>query len=327
MTRALNFLAAVHKTEDHRATFYLLNTSPNRNRWAVTDKALEEALLTIIGKPLGCGPGYRTDRHYPDPMDVGAFREAAKPDSYAVATAEINDPEAWKRLIKAEWGPISIVITSHRETCSVCGEDLTGSRDPFTHSHIADGSAHLVVHSFVFNRADFIDVPAYPQAGHIPQPVPIPLLAGFYQSQSTVDQAQGPGAPMGSNPDEERKKHMEKVMEENQQLKAHAQEQQTRITQLETQLNELQEKRRNDLLDETVKARVKAGLVTDQAKERERLANLDEEPLKILAEDAHKAYTRQGGQPPKARYTAQGDELQAAIEDTRMRLFGHRRDS
>ena len=322
MTRALTFLAAVHRAEDRRATFYLLNTSPNRNRWAVTDRALEEALPTVIGKPLGCGPGYRTDRHYPEPMDVGAFTEAVKPDSYALATAEVTDREAWRRLAEAEWGPISIVITSHRETCSECGEDLTGSRDPFAHTHIAGGSAHLAVHSFVFNRADFIDSPAYPQAGRVPQPVPLPLLAGFYQSQSTTDQAQGPGAQPGSNPEEEWK--MERTEEENQRLKAQTQEQQTRIAELEAQLRGLQEKQRGELLDQTVKARLRAGLAADQAKERDRLTKLDDEPLRILLEDAQKASTRQAGQP-KAQYTAGGDELQAAIEDTRMRLFGHRR--
>ena len=103
MTRTLRFLAGVHNAQDHIATFYLLNTSPNRNGWAVTDKALDEALPTVIGKPLGCGPGYRTDRHYPNPVGIGAFRDASKPDGYALAAAEIADPEAWSKLISSSY--------------------------------------------------------------------------------------------------------------------------------------------------------------------------------------------------------------------------------
>ena len=94
----LRFTAGVHSVLDERvAVFYVMNTTVNRNRWAVSDAALEQALPTIIGKPLGCGPEYSTDRHYRDGLMVGVFTGAEKPDGYALGAASISDSNAWTK--------------------------------------------------------------------------------------------------------------------------------------------------------------------------------------------------------------------------------------
>ncbi|MCW4013757.1 MAG: hypothetical protein NWF07_12340 [Candidatus Bathyarchaeota archaeon] len=181
----LTFTAGVHSVGDREAVFYVMNTTVNRNKWTVSDKALEQALPTLIGKPLGCGPEYKTDRHYSDVMQVGVFTEVSKPDGYALGSASITDDTAWARLTSGEWGPVSVVVTSYLERCSVCGADLTGLTDPFTHQCIRDGG-FLVVESFTFDHVDFIDVPAYPQAGLIGSEgvVPVELLAGVFTLSS-----------------------------------------------------------------------------------------------------------------------------------------------
>jgi len=187
------FFAAVHSIEtgeeENLATFYIMNTTVNLNGWGVSDKALEEALPTILRKLIGCGPDYRIDAHYPESIGVGRFVRSEKPDGYAMGTAEITDQKVWEHLVSGEWGPISVVIHSYRETCSKCLQDLTHEEDPFKHDCIANGEAYLLIESFVFERADFIDYPAVPQAGLInvaaaETQVPLELLARFYETQS-----------------------------------------------------------------------------------------------------------------------------------------------
>lgn len=160
----LEFYAAVtelREEEDRRlATFYLMNTSLNRNNWRVTDKALEEALPTLLGKYLNCIPGYRVN-HVHEPLQVGRWIGVEKPDSYALTVAEITDDIAWEKISNREWGPISVVIKAYRVTCSKCGQDITAEPD----EHIKSGEGHEVVESFVFDRVDFVSEPAYPQAG------------------------------------------------------------------------------------------------------------------------------------------------------------------
>lgn len=160
----LRFWASFHSVETGEekrlATFYLLNTSLNRNNWRVTDKALKDALPGLLGKPLGCIPGYRVN-HVHEPIRVGRWVRVEKPDGYALATAEITDPVAWEKLGSGEWGPVSVVIRAFKVTCSECGWDITGSPD----KHVASGGSHEVIESFVFDRVDFVAEPAYPQAG------------------------------------------------------------------------------------------------------------------------------------------------------------------
>jgi len=178
--------------EQNVATFYIMNTSENRNRWAVTDKALEDAMAGLLGKPLGLGEGYR-EGHFADTVDVGRFIAVDKPNGYALARAEITDPVAWANLSAGEWGPISVVIQSYGETCSLCGEELTGMANPWEHPHVAQGDGHILVNSFKFDRVDFVPDPAYPQAGMInfgaETPVtniPLTLCAAYYEGRTQI---------------------------------------------------------------------------------------------------------------------------------------------
>lgn len=195
----LIFKAAVHSIETgdekNLGTFYLLNTSKNRMKWGVTDKALEEALPTLLGLPIGCGPDHQLG-HFENPMEVGKWVSTDKPDGYALGKADITDAFAWDKLNEGEWGPISVVITAYGQNCSVCGEDLAGVDDPWSHDCIANGRGYVLIDSFRFKRVDFVEVPAWPQAGVINMGdaeceggvcQTIEFLAEFYESQSTKE--------------------------------------------------------------------------------------------------------------------------------------------
>jgi len=332
--RERRFIAAVHSIEtgdeEHLATFYLMNTTVNRNGWGVTDKALEEAMPTILWKPLGCGPGYRIDAHYPEPMKLGRFVAAEKPDGYGLGTAEITDDTAWTRLTEGEWGPVSVVILSYKDTCSSCGEDLTHEEDPFSHECIARGEGYLLVESFVFQRVDFIDTPAVPQAGFInvaqaQTQVPLELCARLYESQSNQDPAQGPGAQMGSNPEgEERKKMDNELQQRVTELEQQLIDEKKAREDAETRVTELEARQHAEIVESVLEARAEAGLLGDIEEERERFTGYPEDALKQMKADAVKAAKTQIKTEPKAKYAGPSDELKTAIEDTRMRLFGRR---
>jgi len=333
--RERRFIAAVHSIEtggeERLATFYLMNTTVNRNGWGVSDKALEEAMPTILRKPLGCGPGYRIDAHYPEPMRLGRFVAAEKPDGYGLGTAEITDDTAWTRLTEGEWGPVSVVILSYRDTCSRCGEDLTRAEDPFSHECIARGEAYLLVESFVFQRVDFIDTPAVPQAGFInvaraQTRVPLELCARLYTSQSNEDPAQGPGAQGGSNPEEEeRKNEMEDELQQRvTELEQQLTDEKKAREDAETRVSELEARQHAEIVESVLEARAEAGLLEDIEEERERFTGYPEDALQQMKTDAVKAAKVQVKTEPKAKYAGPSDDLKAAIEDTRMRLFGRR---
>jgi len=338
----LRFWAAVHSIETGEekrlATFYLMNTSLNRNNWRITDKALEDAYPGLLGKPLGCIPGYRVN-HVHEPLDVGKWIRVEKPDGYALATAEITDETAWEKLTGGEWGPVSVVIRAFRVTCSVCGEDVTGAPD----EHITSGEGHEIIESFTFERVDFVDDPAYPQAGILT----VGHMAGpgvLYTSRSNMDGAQGPQGNLKPEEKEE-KKRMEAQIEE---LRQQLTDKQTEIDTLKAEnesLNEVQSEkdelkvrvealeaeRHQERVDTALEARFKAGLVADHDKEAERLKELDDKTLVLLAEDAVKVAERiEKAQPtgPKAKYTKDDkSSFDAAVEDTRERLFGHRKEA
>ncbi len=319
---------SIHETGD--ATFYLINTTPNRNKWSVTDKALEEALPTILNKPLGSGPDYKTDQHYPDPIKLGEFHQYKKPDSYALATAHITDQTAWTKLTTGEWGPISVVIKSYRETCSNCNENLTQNPDPFQHKCIVEGKAHIQVESFVFDRVDFIDNPAYPQAGYLhtantPNTIPLDLLAQFYEANP-----QASGSPTPTNPATNQKENQ--MTQETQETRISQLEQQLSDEKklrenLETQLNEILAKQHTKQVEETLQARTHANLVTDPATEQELLNQYSEEFLNQLKTDALKITETQPNPPKTKNHQANATELQEAIETTRTKLFGPRRNN
>jgi hypothetical protein len=325
----LRFRAAVHSidTEGKRlATFYLMNTSPNRNGWAVTAKALEEALPTLLGKPLGCIPGYRVD-HAHQPVQVGRWVRVEKPDGYALATAEITDAVAWERVNAGEWGPVSVVIKASRVTCSRCGADVTGAPD----EHVKNGEGHEVVESFAFDRVDFVAEPAYPQAGLLNIGYLTAAAApgqGVLYSRSTMDGPQG-AQGVAQNPEEkERKKRMEaKIAELEQKLETLK----TEKTTLKAEFDAIKAERHQERVDAALEARVKADLVKDRQAEATRLKDLDDKILILLAEDAEKVAEKMAkAQPtgPKTKYT--GDDktsFEASVESKREELFGYKRDA
>jgi len=332
----LRFWAAVHSIDPdgkRLATFYLMNTSPNRNNWAVTAKALEEALPTLLGKPLGCIPGYHVN-HVQQPLEVGHWVRVEKPDGYALATAEITDAEAWRRIKDGEWGPVSIVIKAFKVTCSKCGADITEGPD----EHILAGEAHEQVESFVFDRVDFVAEPAYPQAGILT----MGRLAGsttpegivLYASQSKQDGPQG--ARGDPNPEEkERKKRMEaKISELEQKLETLKTEKTTLNAEndsLKGRVKALEDERHQERVDAALEARAKADLVKDRQAEATRLKELDDRTLSLLREDAEKVAEKMAkAQPtgPKTKYT--GDDktsFEASVESKREELFGYKRDA
>lgn len=350
----LRFWAAVHSIETGEerrlATFYVMNTSLNRNNWRVTDKALEDALATLLKKPLGCIPGYRVN-HAHEPMRVGAWVRVEKPDGYALATAEITDDVAWEKLNSGEWGPVSVVIRAFRVTCSVCGGDITGAPD----DHIESGEGHEVVESFVFDRVDFVGTPAYPQAGI----VMIDELEGAQaararmasyapsytqRSWSTLDGAQGPQGDLKPDEKEEKKRleaqieelrqQLEEAQAENDTLKAENEslkDVQAEKDELKGRVEALEAERHQERVDAALEARFKAGLVADREVEAERLKELDDDILVLLAEDAEKVAEKLAKVTPtgpKAKYTTDDKTaFEAAVEDTRERLFGHRREA
>ena len=322
------FQAAVHELglEDGRlATFYVMDTGLNRNNWRVTDRALERALPSLVGKPLSCIPGYRVN-HVHEPLRVGSWVKAEKPDGYALATAEVTDGVAWEMLRSGEWGPVSVVIRAYRVTCSFCGGDVTGAPD----GHVLSGVGHDVVRSFVFERVDFVNEPAYPEAGLVD--VIHAASGGVQTSLSKLDGAQG---PQGTYPEPEEKmerKGMERIAEleriletvkaENRRLKAETEEYRGALRQVE-------EERHGELIERTLESRLRAGLARDRETEAARLGGLDESTLTMLAEDAEGLTRRTAAVPrgPRAKYTAGVGGFEEAVEEMRMRLFGHRREA
>ena len=324
----LRFWAAVHSIEsgdeERLATFYVMNTSLNLNNWRVTDKALEDALPGLMGKTLNCIPGYRVN-HVHEPLEVGKWVKVEKPDGYALATAEITDDVAWEKLKAGEWGPVSVVIRAFKVTCSLCGGDITSAPD----EHVVSGEGHEVIESFRFERVDFVSRPAYPQSdllnlGNVAaQTAPVHLA-----SQSKVD---GPQGAQGEDPDPEEKREKkaleEKLAELEQQLETVKGEKQ----ELESRLQAIEDERHAERVASAVDARVKAGIVKEAERQAEadRLTTLDDGALDLLEEDAVKVAENMAKvQPagPKAKYTPEDrDTFKAAVEDTRERLFGHRR--
>lgn len=346
----LTFMAAVHSIAsegEHLATFYVMNTSLNRNGWRVTEEALEAALPSLLGKKLGCIPGYRVN-HVHKPLDVGKWVRVEKPDGYALATAEITDPVAWERLSSGEWGPVSVVISAYRVVCSTCGEDITA--EPC--EHVKAKKAVEVVESFKFTRVDFVGTPAYPQAGIITldelrgaQAARIRMAsysafdkeAPWEQKTSQSTDGQAPGSLGGSpNPEEEKRKKMEaKIAELEQKLETLKTENTTlkaESTTLKTSFKAIEDERHAECVAAAVEARVKAGMM--KAEDANSLKALNDETLKLLKADAEIVAKKLEAAPrkdPKTSYEDQtkeeDDTLKAAVDRSRERLFGKRKEA
>lgn len=350
MSGALSFRAAVVKLDaaQKMATFYIMNTSPNRNHWGVTEKALGEAAPTIKGKPIGSGKGYKLGHFSPEEsMNHGSFVDQSVKGSYMTATAKISDDQVWSKLEEQEWGPISVVISYFGAECSECGANIM--EEGFNHSHLQKGIGYFKVTSFKFDRVDFVKDPAYPQAGIMEMaqaedlsPNILQLAAGYYHSTG--------GAPGSSDPDEKRKRQnmTEKTVEE---LTAELQEkakeldkvkadlktatetigtlstQMAGFTDLKDRLDRYEASRHQDLVNQVAQARFDADLCKDLEAEKEALKDRADADLGLLLADAKlvKEKIRTQTKPViKATYDDDKDQktaLEAAFEDARSRLI------
>lgn len=346
----------------HQATFYIMNTSRNRNRWGVSAKAMAEGAPTIKGKPIGCGLGYMTDDHYPkgENMDVGHFTSYEIPSSYMTAKAKIEDDTVWDYLEAGDWGPVSVVILPYEANCSICGDSVLrdlDARGVFMHDHIIKGKAYAKIESFKFDRIDFVDDSAYPQAGLLDMGASaedlsqaITLVASLYSNGGA------PGSPL--NPEGIRKNMVDKTPEE---LQEELEEKVNAIAELEEEFKTLEEENKTlkaaaakpaddddkdpdaekvkerlaaleaqntqQLIDACADARFTAGLVKDLEEERERIKDYPAAMLITLTADAgvmaEKLKANQK-RAPKLRYDDDADDitdLEAAVKAARERLI------
>ena len=346
---------AVDEQGKRSAIFYIMNTSRNRNRWGVTDKALEEALPTLKGKPIGLGAGYRIDKHYPDgeTIDVGKFLRIEKPGAYALGEAVgFEDERVWSDMKTGKLGPTSVVIYSYQDTCSKCGANLSELKDPFSeHSCLSakGSSAYVQVESFRFKRVDFVDVPAYPQAGLTEMSGraegytrALELLAGVYESQVLPEEGvitKGAKKSLPENKDLEEK--LANLEQENKKLKGDieaakqasaskddevkdlkakletASTASTEVKELKAQLDAIKKEKHDGLVAETLKIRREAGIAGKEDEEKALLAGLDDKTLEVWRADALKvaSITHKQASTPSVRYEAKTrDELQAAVD-------------
>jgi hypothetical protein len=324
------------------ATFYLMNTSRNRNRWGVTNQALEEALPTLKGVPIGMGAGYKVDRHYPDgqTIDCGAFTAFEKPGAYALGTAKITDEKTWQLMQNKKLGPTSVVIRSFRDTCSVCRQNLSATKDPFgSHKCLKEGDAYAKVESFQFKRVDFVNVPAYPQAGVLEMAnttdtaQALELFAGFYASQGRPEEGLKPNIKHKERENEklaENDQRMASLEQANAKLTldlaaavAKSATAETNVADLKAQLNAIQKEKHDALVDEVYEARAQAK-IAGKEEEKTMLAKLTDEMLTIMKSDALKiaqVISIQESPAPKTRYNAKAEEsTEAAVKEMRAQM-------
>ncbi len=330
----LVFIAGLHRLDaaNKKAVFYLMNTSRNRNRWGVTQKALDEALPSLLKKPLGMGKDYKLG-HFPDEesMNVGLFSAFENKGNYALGTVDITDDKVLAMLEAGELGPISSVILPYYDTCSVCGEVLDANWE--NHPCIAENKAFSEVQSFEFHRFDFVDVPAYPQAGFMnfaskreDNSVSLALLAGVYSnSRSPNLQEQNKVSEKQENEKiaalEQRATKAEADLKKAQDdASANA----ARVNELSAELNAIKDEKHAGLVEQAYRARVEAGIAGEEKADREMLAGLDDKNLKLFFVEAGKiakVVSTQGIQSPKNKYQAgEEDELAAAVAAKRAEL-------
>ena len=330
----LVFIAGLHRLDaaNKKAVFYLMNTSRNRNRWGVTQKALDEALPSLLKKPLGMGKDYQLG-HFPDEesINVGLFSAFENKGNYALGTVDITDDKALGMLEAGELGPISSVILPYYDTCSVCGEVLDANWE--NHPCIAENKAFSEVQSFEFHRFDFVDVPAYPQAGFMnfaskreDKSVPLTLLASVYNnSRSPILQEQNKVSEKQENEKiaalEQRATKAEADLKKAQDdASANA----SKVNELSAELKAIKDEKHAGLVDQAYKARVEAGIADEEKADREMLAALDDKNLKLFTLEAQKiakVVSTQGHQTPKTKYSqTEGDTLLEAVNTRRAKL-------
>jgi hypothetical protein len=340
----LTFLAGLHKLDaaSKTATFYIMNTSRNRNRWGVTEKALSEASPSLKGKKLGMGAGYKIDKHYPEGecMDCGVFVAYSHQGNYLEGNAKIEDPKTFGMLKDGKLGPISVVIYAYAVSCSKCRAEIEAKPDAAEqHACIKEGAGYEQVDSFAFKRVDFVDEPAYPQAGLLDlaaatqtQAVPLELLAGFYTGQKNSE-----SSITGDTKVTENKEFVEKISaleQENKKLqtevtdlkkaKADAEGKASKVDELSAALKAVKDelkakadKEHADHVEQAYRGRAAAGIAGEEKAEREMLAKQTDDILRVLISDATKVASKlqaQGHQTPKTKFegsTSQTDLAKA----------------
>jgi outer membrane murein-binding lipoprotein Lpp len=308
-THELCFYAGLYKLAEtngkKQAVFYLMNTTRNRRKpsWGVTEQALDEALPTLLGKPLGMGAGYKTDQHYPQDqlMDSGTFTSHTNHGRYALGTAEITDTQTYQMLKTGQLKAISTVIYPYYEFCSTCNEQLDANWEE--HPHIKTGEGYARVESFEFARFDFIDTPAYPQAGFLNfasnKQTPsdntyasLPLLAGLYACAQPNNQA--------TNPKKVNKMDEKDIVANLASLQTNVKDLTASVAALTTTVNTMRteaqaekaaqtQKETTELIEAVYQARLKAGLTTEAARPIEitKLTACNTEALKLLIAEAN----------------------------------------
>lgn len=343
---SIQFYAGVHSIETGEekrvATFYIMNTSMNRNRWGVTEKALSEASPTLLGKTLGIDRDYQVQGHPTDEQLLQAGTFNIVDDSnvhYLLGGAEIIDAKTWELLEAGKIGPISVKITAFQGRCSHCWAQLD-IKDPFKHECIASGDGYTLIESFVFDRVDFVDRGAFPQAGTLE----IQQLASlFTASQSTVRSTDGrlQGAFKPDEKEENKLSEYEKLQADVTSLSAQFKELLAKLdkepekdpglTELEAQFKEMKDEQHLTRVMATLEARVSAGLVEDRDAELEKLKGLEAAALVTMENDAKMIASRakelqaQAQAMPITQYTPEvKTQLEASMEAYRLQMFGHK---
>jgi hypothetical protein len=330
----LRFTAAVHKYDaaTKKATFYLLNTTRNRNKWAPTEKALHECMPTLKGKPIGMGINYKTDKHYPEgqTLDAGVFVDFEVKDSYALGTAVMEDKKVIAMLENGLLGPVSVVLYAFYDTCSECWDTLDEANWK-EHVHIANGQAYSVVHSFEFARVDFVDDPAFPAAAftnfasHSDKTVPLTLLASvceFSQQQSNkkLESVKEKNNLSENNKLENTVATLQSTVDE---LKKTVETVMAALKNQEEAVTKAAAAKVAELIDEASAARLAAGVITEAAivPDKEMLKACNETALKQFIKEA-KTKTANSSDP-QMKYTGQAYQpasFEAALKEAKLEL-------
>jgi hypothetical protein len=317
-------------------TFYLMNTSQNRNGWGVTAQALDEALPTLKGKPIGMGQGYKLG-HFPDKdsMDSGKFTSYENKGNYALGDASIEDEKTLTMMKNGEAAAVSVVIHVYAIKCSQCGKTFNMEDDIQAHQCIKDGKAYEQVTSFAFKRVDFVDVPAYPQAGLMDmnassqQQEPFTLYASFYEAQAVkTEPFKEVNHKMAENPQEKRiadlEASLQKAAADLKEAEKKAATNETETKELKAELDKIKAAQHEQLVNEAYEARKQAGISGEEQVERKMLTAQDDSVLKIMKSDAEKTASiveKSAKTAPKVRYeTNTSTELEAAVKNMQATL-------
>ena len=332
LSHELVFIAGLHRLDaaNKKAMFYLMNTSRNRNRWGVTQKALDEALPSLLKKPLGLGKDYKLG-HFADDqsMNVGLFSAFENKGNYALGTVDITDDKALAMLEAGELGPISSVIFPYYDICSACGEVLDANWE--NHPCIAQNKAYSEVQSFEFHRFDFVDIPAYPQAGFMnfaskrdDKCVPLTLLASVYNSGSPILQEQNKVSEKENEKIAALEQRATKAEADLKKAQEDASVNASKVNELSAELKAIKDEKHAGLVEQAYRARVEAGIAGEEKADKAMLAGLDDKNLKLFTLEAQKiakVVSAQGHQSPKNKYQAgEEDELAAAVAAKRAEL-------